>query len=1056
MQIRHNSLSKFLFLFLFILFSFSAFGQGTTGSIQGTVVDHIGAPIAGATVTLENTTNAAGFKKIVTTNERGEFTIAEIPPGKFTIKVSFSAFRTFSSDIEISTDKVALAPITLEIGGVSTEVVVITELLNDSIGATPEIRTNNKREVLEKLPSRTTFGSLLKIAPFVRPEPLAGGFQTDGASGADSTFFIDGQEVTNFRSGLLDPNYDLPFELIQEVQVKSEAINAEYGGALGGVVTVVTPGGNNDWRGNFGFSFAPAGFQGKPNRLLNRFGTALGQIEFFEPRKDGGADFFPTVSLGGRIIKDRLWFFASYSPQIYKRTRTIDYFSNPNPEVRTVSETIRYESTVRTENAFLRLDAQPVLNVRMFGTFLYNPIIQDGALPNFTEYFGVAPQSFANLRGAEFLATRGGRQNSNLATGQISWDVTRNFLLNARGGRTFLNEKLGTYGLPRTTRFLCSTSGNPQNVPGSNCQPGFQNVADNFVRDYEVSVRKTFDIDAAIYNFDAAGRHHFKFGYQYNHLFNDIREGYADTGFVQLYYGIPISALIGLPETPGNLGSGFLQRYGTVGKSSNANQAFYVQDLWRIKDRLSVNLGIRFENEDLPDYGSNVNAKFGWSEKIAPRLAAAFDLTGNGKTKIFGSYGWYYDRFKFNASQQIFPLIYYRDYFEILPDRGAAYTNYIPSRILGDNVDVPGGVCPIVNSTGWSVCQLSFSVPSNLPILPDTLPIFAEDLKPTRNKELTVGIEHKFGTSFLFSSRYIQRRLDNVIEDIGTFNSLGNEVYTIGNPGRDAVCERAASANLPCAKAERKYDAFELILDKRSPNYFFNVSYTYSRLFGNYSGLADSDDAGLVSPNRARNFDLPSSGFDANGNPDNGRLATDRPHVFKAYGGYTFRWFGKNANQTSVSAFTTIQSGTPLTTFYSLYGIQNSILNGRGDLGRTETFSETDLRIGHRYKFGWDERFTLEPFVVILNLFDERNELNRQTSISLTNFTFSTLSQSGCTTCTSQSAVYTRLFNGGIRQFVQNYLNQRGVSSTGIRNDYNQPNLFQQPRHVRLGVSLSF
>ncbi|MCV4861499.1 hypothetical protein OFB63_36170, partial [Escherichia coli] len=78
--------------------------------------------------------------------------------------------------------------------------------------------------------------------------------------------------------------------------------------------------------------------------------------------------------------------------------------------------------------------------------------------------------------------------------------------------------------------------------------------------------------------------------------------------------------------------------------------------------------------------------------------------------------------------------------------------------------------------------------------------------------------------------------------------------------------------------------------------------------------------------------------------------ATDRPHVFKAYGGYTFSWFGKNTNRTTVSAFTTIQSGTPITTIYTLYAVTTAILNGRGDLGRTETFTQTDFSVNHRYK----------------------------------------------------------------------------------------------------------
>ncbi len=1054
MSTRFKSLSKIILTVLILFLSKTAFAQGTTGTIEGTVADANGAPIAGATVSIENQYDATGLKKTVTTNKKGEFTISEIPPGNFKISFSYPNFRSFSADIEVSIDKIALVPIILEVG-TSTSVVVI-EPMDKSVGATPEIRTNNKKEFSENLPRRTTFGSLLKIVPNVRPEVLSGGFQIDGASGAENTFFIDGQEVTNFKTGLLNPNNDLPFELLQEVQVKSEGIFAEYSGATGGVVNVVTAGGNNEWRGSFGVSLTPENLQGRPNAVINRFGTTAGQVEYFQPNKDSGTGFFPTAALSGPIVKNKLWFFSSYSPQIYKTTRTIDYFTSANPATRTVSETIKYKANVRTEEAFLRFDSQPISNLRIFGSFLYNPIIQDGILPSFSEGLGGAPQSVSGLRGADYLSTRGGRQNSNIVNGQISWDITKNFLLNFRAGRGFLNEKLDTYGLPRTTRFICSTAGSPQNVPGSNCSPGFQNISNNFIRDYDASERTTFNADAALVGINAFGRHNFKFGYQFNRLFNEVKEGYTDTGIVQLFYGIPITNL-GVPITPtaGNLGSGFLQRFGTVGEANNTNQAIFGQDSWQINNRLTLNLGIRFENETLPDYNQAITQKFGWRDKIAPRIGFAFDVLGDGKNKIFGSFGWYYDRLKFEVLRSLqTPQVFYRDYFEILPSRGAAYTNYTFQNILGNNIDNPNGQCPIVNGSGWSVCQFSFTIPSQFEPPLFTPPIIDPNLKPQRTSEFTIGFEREFGSNLRLSGRYFHRQLDRAVEDVGNFNAQGSEFYSIGNPGFGQVCEIAADTNFPCAKAERKYDAFEVIFDKRASKYFFNANYTFSRLYGNYSGLASSDEFGRAAPNVTKYFDLPIYGFDADGNPDNGRLATDRPHYFKAFGGYTFNW--NSANLTTVSAFTTVQSGTPLTTIYNLYS-QPSILFERGDLGRTEMFSETNLLVSHRYKFGKNDKFLLEPFIVFLNLFDERNELSRQTSISATNFTSTTLTQGGCTTCTSEIAVFNTIFNGnGISQSVQNYLNTRGISATGTRNDYNQPNLFQQPRYFRFGMRFMF
>ncbi|MBK8148282.1 MAG: TonB-dependent receptor [Acidobacteria bacterium] len=1062
-----SSICKFAALALSV-FAIAGFtppvaAQGTTGSIRGTVTDQTGAPIPAATVFLKSENSSPGFEKSVTADARGYFSLTEIPVGSYRIKIESRYFRSFGNTLSVYVDDTTIADVTLEVSFATTTTVVVEPF--ETVDPKPEVRTSAKSGFLERLPSGPTFGSLVKIATNARPEPLVSGFQIDGNSGGDNTYFVDGQEVTNFRTGLLNTNFDVPFELIDEVQVRSGGIGAEYSGAVGGVVNLITKGGGNSWRGNFGISFTPSKLQGSPSSALVRFGSGAGQIEYFKPNKDGGSGYFPTASLSGPILKDKLWFFASYSPQISGISRTIDYYNSTNPATRAVTESIRYKSNVRAEQSFVRLDAQPIGRLRLFGTYLYNPIVQDGALPSATEGLGGAPQQASGLRGADYLATRGGRQNSQMVNGQATIDVTKNFLVTARGGYGFLNEKLDSYGVPKTTRFICNAGTTPP--AGANCSAGFQNIASNSVRDYEVSKRTTFDVEGQLNGIDLLGRHHFKFGYGYNRVFNKIREGYTDTGIVQLFYGRSIDTIIGLPATPGNLGSGFLQRFGTDGEAAGSQQSLFGQDSWTIAKRLTLSLGLRLENESLPRYGDPVypastiviggefDLKWNWGDKIAPRVAGVFDVFGNGKSKASASFGLYYDRMKFDALQRRYSEIFYRDYFEILPARGVAYTNYTYQNIIGGNPDFPGGQCPIVNSLGWSICQISFSISSNIPVINFILPDIDGGLRPSRTREFTVGFEQRLMDDLIVSGRYLYRDLDRAIEDVGTFNGQGSEQYTTANPGFGPICEVSAEANLPCAKAQRRYDAFEVIVDKRSAKYFLNASYTYSRLFGNYSGLSNSDEGGRTDPNNGRYFDLPMAGFDADGDPDNGRLATDRPHVFKAYGGYTFRW--GQIGRTSVSAFTTIQSGTPLTTVYSLYNVQNSILFGRGDLGRTETFSETDLRVSHRFNFGQDDRFSLEPFVVFLNLFDERNEIGRQTQISSTNFTSTTLTQGGCTNCTSEAAVFQVIHNGsGISRFVQNYLDARGPSSTGYRNDYNLAGSFQSPRSVQIGVRLVF
>jgi hypothetical protein len=322
------------------------------------------------------------------------------------------------------------------------------------------------------------------------------------------------------------------------------------------------------------------------------------------------------------------------------------------------------------------------------------------------------------------------------------------------------------------------------------------------------------------------------------------------------------------------------------------------------------------------------------------------------------------------------------------------------------------------------------------------------NLKPLETGELTFGMDHELSRTMSVGVRYTHTWLVRTIEDVGVVVPGIGEVFFIGNPGEGVARQILPEPAPAFPKAQRDYDALEFRLTRRFANRWSLLGgYTWSRLFGNYGGLASSDENGRTSPNVERYFDGQYLVFDKNGQPVAGLLPTDRPHYFKATGTYDTPW------GTMIGLYAQVSSGTVKSTSISLLNFSPTFINGRGDLGRTPVWSQVDLFLQHDFRLPGGHRLNLN--VNVDNLFDQDAITSYTTTPWRDNFTVPSSVASSSTTPGVLSARDAYLLSG----YDPNFLVSAIRSAGGRMRDnslYDRPSGFQGRRQVRFGIKYSF
>ncbi len=949
-----------------------AFGQESKGKILGIVTDTSGAVVPA--VKLTATSDVQPVPAVATTDGSGRYVFESLLPGTYSVTVAKEGFQTVKQvNINVRVGSVVDLNLKLAVGQLATTVEVSESAVSLDVTSS-RTSTNISTTNLDKLPTGRSFNTILQMAPGVRLENKngsqgVGGYQVDGASAAENSFVIDGVDVSDIRRGSLRLQSAIPPEFVQEIEVKSSGFEAQFGGAAGGVVNVVTKPGTNDFHGQLMMQFQNNQMNPRPRGYWQRSPTNANVADFFAPAKDTWRNIWPGGLLSGALLKNKLFFTAGYMPTFNRIERTNRYGGTTGTRIFNQENINHY---------FLaRVDYSPTSKLQVNTSYFWTPQRLKGPVTLPTTDTRIAPPS-------NDLTVQGGWQPSQAYTASANYSINSRFLVSAKYGYKFQNDKIGNYGLsglPYLT-YGTSSSASPITVPAEDVGgTNFHNVSTTLLTQKDITTRHNLYLDASNVVNIAGQQHTFKYGYQLARVGNDVNSNFTNGSFT-IYWGDTFSRA-SISKVGGAYGyyiweDGVRQNSAVHGR----NQGLYLQDTWRVSRKLTINAGIRTENEYLPPYRAEQDGKkianpvsFGWTEKMAPRLGVAYDVTGDGKWKISGSYGDYYDVMKYELARGSFGGDYWVSHVYKLDSPavntlsagnpgalGAAITAY-------DNRTVP------INSKG----ELDGIDP---------------DIKPFKERRFNVALDHQLATRITASVRYTHTNVLKGIEDIGVLDAAtGSEVYLIGNPGfgrtRNDPGDATSGPHTYDAKtpngqeylvpeATRKYDAVEFRLYGQLKQLNFSGSYTLSRLWGNWSGLANSDESGRQDPGVSRAFDLPYYYFDASGSQKNvfGRLGTDRPHEIKAYVNYDYKWkLGSTNLGVSQSGF----SGTNDTTTYIYLSAPTSPY-GRGDMPRTPFYTQTDLSVSHTVKLG--ERTSLRLEATALNALNQAAVISRTTQLN--------------------------------------------------------------------------
>lgn len=909
--------------------------QQSAGSINGRASK-------GDTVQVEN--KAIGLSRQIKLDADGTFQVTQLPAGAYRVVLTKANGATEVVELVVQAGEGTYAAF----GNTLERIEIVgTRLKTLDVRSVESTQTLSKDQI-DRIPVQRDVTAIALLAPGAvvgdarigQTNARAGNVPSlGGASPAENTYYINGFNVTNIVNGVAFNQ--VPYEGVAEQQVKTGGYGAEFGRSLGGVISVNTKRGTNEWKGGANFKWNPSGFQGSSVRS-----EKLSDGSWALYKRLGGTDAMTANAwAGGPIIKDRLFVFG--------------LVQGTNSVAKTFGSNTQTEDKTTTPQYLVKLD----WNVTDSNLFELTAFSDKSEVVTQT---WVSPDAYGKARGeykGESSETAGG---TNIIAKWTSW-LTDDLSVSALAG-------LGKYDRASA-------------AAGADC-PVVIDVRTAVRADYGCwtatrvtppdanDERKAFRLDAEW----VLGSHTLKAGL--DHETYSVKDGTGTPGEGQYVlrtrnpgqrlsngYVIPAGGPVQLVE---------FRLFQNGGEFETINSAWYVEDNWQVTRNLLLTAGIRNEsfNNKNADGVSFIKVDNTW----APRIGAAWDVNGDAKTKVFGNVGRYYIPVYANTNVRLAGTeLDYRDFF-----------------LYGGSLSADRFQRPALGT------QLGDRVYSSNGETPNPLSVVDENIKPMFQDEFIVGFQKALTDRWSFGVKGTYRKLKSGMDDI--CNDEGPAVWAVANgytqdqadaigaaighcflynPGSDLTAnidingtgtlERivipASALDMP--KAKRTYRAVELTFERAWDKHWSVAgSYVLSFSKGNAEGYVKSDigqdDAGI-----SQDFDYPGLMEGSEG-----YLPNDRRHTVKVWGSMAV------TEEIRVGAQLTVQSGRPRNCFGVYGGTLDGVsqaygdasfycdgkLNPRGSFGRTPWTQQWNIQA--TYTPTWAKGVTLSADVI--NLFNKR------------------------------------------------------------------------------------